>query len=64
MTSAPRPETAAVYVVQVLKSARGPFDLEWEDAFQFNDDGDAFDKYDELAANGDAPRVVRRWVMV
>lgn len=48
--------TAAwVYVVRVQEPAGHD-----EDAYQFNEADDAFDKLDELQANGHAAHVVRR----
>lgn len=53
-----RPGLVQVFVVRVQEP-----DGHDEDAFQFNEAEDAFDKLDELHANGHAAHVVRRWLM-
>lgn len=49
-----RSRTREFFVVLVREG------VEWEDSFQFNEAADAFDKADELQANGHEVRVVRR----
>lgn len=60
--STPIPQCAArdwvdFFVVRVWE--RGV----WADAYQFNQADDAFDKSDELEANGHRVSVVRRWLL-
>jgi len=53
-----RPGLVEVYVVRV-QTAAGPD----EDAFQFNEADDAFDKVEDLTEEGCAAHVVRRWLL-
>jgi hypothetical protein len=49
--------TGAYYVVQVREGG------EWVDAYQYNEAVDAFDKADELMADGHDVKVDRRWLL-
>lgn len=48
--------TCEFFVLLVLEGA------EWVDSYQFNEATNAFDKADELKANGHEVEVVRRWL--